>query len=88
MSNKEVECERRVKFFTSREVVKYLSKNGVPKSRNASKALIAVGSTGSPDGEVSQELSNCLSNVHFEVHPQQINIRDSVNGKIISSIRR
>jgi hypothetical protein len=88
MSSKEQECERRAKFYTSREVVRYLSKNGVPKSRRASKALIAIGMTGSIDGDVSQELMNCLSYVNFEVHPQQINVRDKANGKIITSIRR
>ena len=88
MSFKKQECERRVKFYTSREVVRYLSKNGVPKSRRASKGLIAIGTTGSLDGEVSQEMMDCLSYVNFEVHPQQINVRDKANGKIIASIRR
>jgi len=88
MSSKEQECKRRLKFYTSREVVKDLSKNGVPKSRRALKALIAIGATGSLDGEISQELMDCLSYVNFEVHPQQINVRDKANGKIIVSIRR
>lgn len=88
MSSKEQESGQRVKFYTSREVVRYLSKNGVPKSRRASKALIAIGATGSLDGEVSQELMDCLSYVSFEVHPQQINVRDKANGKITASIRR
>ena len=74
-------------FYNSREVVRYLSKHGVPKSKRALKALIAIG-TGSIDGKVSQELIECLSNVNFEVHPQQINVRDKANGKIIASIRR
>jgi hypothetical protein len=88
MSSKAQECERRAEFYTSKEVARYLSKNGVPKSRRASKALFAVGTTGSPDGEVSQELMDCLTFVHFEVHPQQINVRDKANRKIIASIRR
>jgi len=87
MSSKE-QCEQRVKFYTRKEVVRYLSKNGVPKSRHASKVLIAIGVTGSPDGDVSQESMDCLSYVNFEVHPQQINVRDKANGKIIASIRR
>ena len=88
MSSKERDCERRVKFYTSREVARYLSKNGVPKSKRASKALIAIGTTGSLDGKVSQELMDCLSYIYFEVHPQQINVRDKANGKIIASITR
>lgn len=88
MSSDEQECKRRVKFYKSTKVIRYLSTHGVPKSRRASKALIAVGTTGSLDGEVSQELMDCLSYIWFEVHPQQINVRDKANGKIIVSIRR
>ncbi len=88
MSSKEQDYERRARFYNSREVVRYLSKNGVPKSRRASKTLIAIGVTGSLDGTVSQKLMDCLSYVYFEVHPQQINVRDKANGKIIASIRR
>ena len=87
MSSKEQEFERRAKFYTSREVANHLAKNGVPKSRRATKALIVVGTTGSIDGEVSQEIIDSLSYVNFEVHPQQINIRDKANGKIITLIR-
>lgn len=87
MSSKEQGSERRAKFFSSREAVGYLLKNGVPKSRRALKALVAVG-TGKPDGEVSQELMDSLSFVNYEVHPQQINVRDKANGKIIASIRK
>lgn len=76
-----------MKFYTSR-VVRYLSTNGAPKSRRASKALTAIGVTGSADGEVSQELMECLSYVNFEAHPQQINVRDKANRKILVSIRR
>jgi hypothetical protein len=88
MSSKEQEYERREKFYTSIEIFRYLSKNGVPKTRRALKAMIAIGTTGTLDGEVSQELMDCLSYVHFEVHPQQINVRDKANGKMIASIRR
>jgi hypothetical protein len=88
MPPKGKDCERRVKFYTDREVIKHLSKNGVPKSRTASKALIAIGTTGSIDGKVSKESMDCLSHVIFEMHPQQINVRDKANGKIIASIRR
>ena len=88
MSSKEKEREQRVKFYTSREIARYLSKNGVPKSSHTWKALIAIGATGSLDGKVSQALMNCLSYVNLEVHPQQINVRDKANGKIIASIRK
>ncbi len=85
--SKEQDPGRRVKFYTSKEVSGYLSKNGVPKSRRSWKALIAVGAT-SIDGEVGQEQTDYLGDVRFEVHPQQINVRDKANGKIVASIRR
>ena len=88
MSSKEHECERRTKFYTNKEVARYLTKNGVPKNKRTSKALITIGTTGSINGEVSQELMDCLGYVNFEVHPQQINVRDKANGKMITSIRR
>jgi len=84
---KEQDPKQRVKFYSSKEVTGYLSINGVPKSRRSWKALIALSATGK-DGEVSQEQTNYLSNVRFEVHPQQINIRDNANGNMVVSIRR
>jgi hypothetical protein len=41
--------------------------------------------SGSP---VTQELIDCIGNVAFAVHPQQINVRDKANGKIIATIAR
>ena len=77
------EIERRFKFYTSEEVKKYLKKNGVPKSRRAMKALIL---SNYPDA--STEIMESLGNVHFAVHPQQINIHDKTDEKLIISIEK
>ena len=77
------EIERRFRFYRSEEVKKYLKKNGVPKSRRAMKALI---SASYPDA--GPEVVESLGHVHFDVHPQQINIRDKTDEKLIISIEK
>jgi hypothetical protein len=86
--SKEQESKQRTEFYNKKEVCAYLLKNGVPRSAHASKALVAMGTTGNANGEVNQELLNSLNNVYFEEHPQQINIRDKANGKLIISLRK
>ena len=76
------EIERRFRFYRSEEAKKYLKKNGVPKSRSAMRGLI---SASYPDSNT--EIIESLSHVHF-VHPQQINIRDRTNEKLIISIEK
>ena len=58
--------------------------NGVPKSKQMMRALVSLDKVDVSD----QETYDCLSNVNFVVHPQQINIRDRDNGQIIASIAR
>ena len=77
------EMERRFRFYRSEEVKKYLKKNGVPKSRRSMKDLISVGYP-DPDAETAESVGY----VHFQVHPQQINIRDRTNEKLIISIEK
>ncbi|MEO9276801.1 MAG: hypothetical protein ABI340_03325 [Nitrososphaera sp.] len=43
---------------------------------------------GKNDSSVDWDIVNVLSHVYFQVHPQQINIRDKANGKMIISIRK
>ena len=80
--------EQRESFYSKDEIRRYLMKNGVPKSRRALKTLIAVGIGGSPDAEVTEEQVDQLGDVKFEVHPQQINVRDGVSGDIIAVIEK
>ncbi|MDG6905997.1 MAG: hypothetical protein JRN20_09460 [Nitrososphaerota archaeon] len=79
----EEEVERRFRFYRSEQVKKYLKKNGVPKSRRAMKALIL---TNYPDA--TPEIMESLGHVHFAVHPQQINVHDKSNEKLIISIEK
>jgi len=77
------EIERRFRFYRSEEVKKYLKKNGVPKSRRAMKDFIAASY---PDA--NPEIIESLSHVRFDVHPQQINIRDKTDEKLIIAIEK
>jgi hypothetical protein len=82
---------RRTKFYNEREVARLISKHGVPKTKGARVEMITAGAAESQTSEpvaLTQELIDCLSYVSFVVHPQQINIRDKANGKIIAVIRR
>ncbi len=47
--------------------------------------LVALANGRSDPDNSSIEL---ISHVYFQVHPQQVNIRDKANGKLIVSIRK
>jgi hypothetical protein len=79
---------QRAKFYNEPDVARVISKNGVPKTKNAMNVLISEGSAGKLAAGVTQQLVDCLSFVVFSVHPQQINVRDNANGKIIAVIAR
>lgn len=76
---------QREQFYTSDIVDNFIKKHGVPKTSIAMKNLISL-----TDGksDVSKELVELLGHVYFQVHSQQVNIRDKANGKIIVSIRK
>ncbi len=76
---------RRKEFYNSESVDDFLKKHGVPKSEQAMRSLVVMG-LGKSD--VDKELTEILEHVYFQVHPQQINIRDKTNGKLIVSIRK
>ncbi len=78
---------QRQKFYTSESVDNFLKKHGVPKSRLSLRSLVAV-ADGKADNQVDGESVEILGHVYFQVHAQQINIRDKANGKLIVSIRR
>ena len=83
MSKTQEDVQQRKTFYNNPDVAKHISKDGVPKSKAAMNALISAGGVGSgPDS------FECLSFVVFSVHPQQINVRDKLNGKIIATINR
>ncbi|MGI0072704.1 MAG: hypothetical protein ACREA3_02685 [Nitrosotalea sp.] len=74
---------QRQKFFTSESVDNFLKKNGIPKTRIALRSLAAL-----EGGKAGEEAVEILGHVYYQIHAQQINIRDKANGKMIVSIRR
>lgn len=64
------EVERRSTFYKSEEVKKFLKKNEILKSKISKRALVM---TGYPEADPDLESQ---SYVQYEMHPQQINIRD------------
>jgi hypothetical protein len=82
------DCIRqRREFYTSESVDNFLKKHGVPKSRHAVRSLVAL-ANGKSEDQVDAGDIDLLGHVYFQVHAQQINIRDKANGKLIVSIRR
>lgn len=77
------EVGRRSAFYKSEEVKKFLKKNGAPKSAISKRALVL---TTYPQAD--PELVESLSHVHYEMHPQQINIRDKKDQKMIISLEK
>jgi hypothetical protein len=77
------DAERRSAFYKSEEVKKFLKKNGIPRSQISKRALVM---TSYPEADA--ELVESLSYVHYDMHPQQINIRDKRDQKMIISLEK
>jgi len=86
MAQKKEDQDIRSKFYNNQSVVKHIKTYGVPKSRGAWRDMIASGSSEDLDSKNGLELTACLGKVVFMKHPQQINILDKSNGKIIATI--
>jgi hypothetical protein len=88
MPNEIRDQETRAEFYGSKSLAKYIKAHGVPRSRNAFRAMVASSSSEDLEGEKGAELIACLGKVAFFTHPQQINIMDKSNGKLIAIIAR
>ena len=86
MTNEKEEQDTRSKFYNSPSVAKYIKTVGIPKTRGAFRGMVASGSSEDLDSNKGLELIACLGKVTFMKHPQQINIMDRSNLKIIASI--
>ncbi|MDA4128791.1 MAG: hypothetical protein OK422_05015 [Thaumarchaeota archaeon] len=86
MASEKEEQDTRSKFYNSPSVAKYIKTDGVPKTRRAFRDMVASGSSEDLDSDKGRELIASLGKVVFMKHPQQINIMDKSNGKIIVSI--
>jgi hypothetical protein len=86
MMNEKEEQDTRSKFYNSQSVAKYIKTVGIPKTSHAFRDMVASGSSDDLDSKEGLELTSCLGKVVFMKHPQQINIIDKSNGKMIVSI--
>jgi hypothetical protein len=81
------DIQRRDDFYHKKEVAKLLLTSGIPTNKREMARLTALEES---NGSVKalEESYDCLRKVTFEVHPQQINIRDKTNGQIVVTISR
>ncbi len=86
MINEKEEQDTRSKFYNSQSVSKYIKTAGIPKTRGAFRNMVASGSPEDLNSKKGLELIACLGKVVFMKHPQQLNIMDKSNLKIIASI--
>jgi hypothetical protein len=86
MTSEKEEQDTRFKFYNNQTVAKYIKAVGIPKTRGAFRDMVASGSSEDLDSNKGLELIACLGKVTFMKHPQQINIMDKSNSKIIASI--
>ena len=86
MSDEKKGQDARIKFYTSAATTRYIKTVGVPKRTGEFRAMVAAGSNVKLDSKEGADLIVTLGRVVFATHPQQINITDDTNGKMISSI--
>jgi urease alpha subunit len=87
--SRDADIAQRAKFYNEPGIARMISKNGVPKSRKAIEIIVSESTeVKSGASAITQKLIDCMNFVTFIVHPQQINIRDKANGKIIAVIAR
>jgi len=78
--------DARLKFYGSPPVVRYIKTVGIPKRTGEFRDMVASGSTLKLDSKEGADFIASMGRVVFAKHPQQINITDDTNGKIINSI--
>lgn len=88
MSKEPKDQETRAEFYGSKSLAKYIKVYGAPKSRDAWRSMAASSSSVDLDSKEGAEFIACLKQVTFFTHPQQINIMDRGNCKLLVSIPR
>ena len=86
MSDEKKGQDTRTKFYNSDSVIRYLKTVGIPKRTGEFKDMVASGSKVKLESKEGSELIETLRRVVFAKHPQQINITDDTNGKMIVSV--
>jgi hypothetical protein len=78
--------DARLKFYGSDSVITYIKTVGIPKRTGEFRDMVAAGSNVKLDTKEGSDLIETLGRVVFAKHPQQVNITDNTNGKMIVSI--
>ena len=78
--------DARVKFYNSSPVIRYIKTVGIPKRTGEFRNMVAAGSNVKLESKEGSDLIETLGRVVFAKHPQQINITDDTNGKMIVSV--
>jgi hypothetical protein len=78
--------DARAKFYNSASTIAYLKNKGIPKRTGEFRAMVASDSSVKVDSKEGTAMIETLGRVVFAKHPQQINITDDTNGKVIVSI--
>jgi hypothetical protein len=86
MNNEKEGQDARMEFYGNSSVVKYIKTIGIPKRTGEFRDMVASGSTLDLHSKEGLDLIETLGCVVFAKHPQQINITDNTNGKMIASI--
>ena len=86
MSDEKKGQDTRSKFYNSPETVRYLKTVGVPKRTGEFRDMVAASSSVKLDSKEGKDLIETLGQVVFAKHPQQINVTDDTNGRMIVSV--
>ena len=86
MSDEKKGQETRAKFYTSEAAIRYIKTVGIPKRTGEFRDMVASDKSVKVDSKEGKAMIETLGRVVFAKHPQQINITDDTNGKMISSI--
>jgi hypothetical protein len=78
--------DARAKFYNSASTIRYIKTVGIPKRTGEFRDMVAAGSNVKLESKEGSDLIETLRRVVFAKHPQQINITDDTNGKMIVSV--
>ena len=86
MSSEKAGEDARMEFYRSSAVANYIKMVGIPKRTGQFRDMVASGSKLDLKSVEGLALIRTLGMVRFATHPQQINITDSITGKMITTI--
>jgi hypothetical protein len=87
MSEEKKGRDVRAAFYQKSSVATYIKTIGVPRRTGEFRDMVASGSDVDLKSREGIALIDTLGRVVFAKHPQQINITDNTDGRIITSIQ-